>query len=442
MRPVDLIVRKRDGHALSREEIERFVAGVTDGSWPDYQTAALLMAIVVRGMTGEETAHLTDAMVRSGVRFDLSGLGAPAVGKHSTGGVGDKTSLVVAPLAAACGALVPMISGRALGHSGGTLDKLEAIPGFRTLLSPDEFRRQLEQVGCVIAGQTAEMVPADRRLYALRDVTGTVPSVPLITASIMSKKIAEGIGALVLDVKVGGGAFMKTADNARQLARSLVDTGELAGVRTEALITAMDAPLGRAVGNALEVAEAVETLQGRGPSDLEHLAVVLASRMLRLAGLASSDEESEARAGRALASGAALEKFRQMVAHQGGDVRIVDDPSRLPAAPRRDVVLAPRAGVVVEMDAERIGQATMLLGAGRSSVADRIDPAVGTIVVGRLGQPVAAGELLVELRYSDPARLEAARALIERAITIDDLGRPVAPLVRERVAAARTSEDP
>src|SRR5262245_46813361 len=276
MRAVDLIRQKRDGGVLDRPAIDAFVAGVTDGTLPDYQTSAMLMAILLRGMTPEETASLTDAMVRSGVRVTYPGLSGTPVDKHSTGGVGDKTSLILAPLAAACGAIVPMMSGRGLGHTGGTLDKLEAIPGFRTGLSLDELRAAVASVGCALIGQTSEIAPADRKLYALRDVTGTVESIPLICASIMSKKIAEGIGGLVLDVKTGSGAFMKTADASRKLAESLVAIGRAAGVRTEALITAMDAPLGRAVGNANEVVESIETLKGRGPRDLEELSIVLA----------------------------------------------------------------------------------------------------------------------------------------------------------------------
>src|SRR5690348_6875746 len=285
MRAVDLIRTKRDGGALDRSAIDAFVAGVTTGSWPDYQAAALLMAIVLRGMTAEETAGLTDAMVRSGLRVEYPGLPGVAVDKHSTGGVGDKTSIILAPLAAACGAYVPMMSGRGLGHTGGTLDKLESIPGFRTALALDDLRKAVSTIGCALIGQTSEVAPADRKLYALRDVTGTVESIPLITASIMSKKIAEGIGGLVLDVKYGHGAFMKTEADARALAHSLVATGELAGVRTEALITDMEAPLGRAVGNALEVIESIEVLKGRGPQDAEALSVEFAARMLVLAGV-------------------------------------------------------------------------------------------------------------------------------------------------------------
>ena len=332
MRAVDLIRLKRDGGVLDRAAIDFFVTAVTDGSLPDYQTSALLMAILLRGMTPEETAALTDAMVRSGVRVSYPGLPGTAVDKHSTGGVGDKTSLILAPLVAACGAYVPMMSGRGLGHTGGTLDKLEAIPGFRTGLSLDELKTAVGTIGCALIGQTSEIAPADRKLYALRDVTGTVESIPLICASIMSKKIAEGIGGLVLDVKTGSGAFMKTQEASRQLAESLVAIGEASGVRTEALITRMDSPLGREVGNACEVIESIETLKGSGPQELEQLSVLLAARMLVVAGVTSAESDAEARVRKAIASGAGVEKFRDIIEHQGGNPRVVDDYALLPSA--------------------------------------------------------------------------------------------------------------
>ena len=344
MRAVDLIRTKRDGGALSREQLEFMVRGVTDGSLPEYQVSSWLMAVVLRGMTPDETAILTDAMVRSGVRVDLSHIPGVKVDKHSTGGVGDKTSLILAPLAAACGVVVPMMSGRALGHTGGTLDKLESIPGFRTGLSLDEYRQMVEEVGCSLIGQTSEIAPADKKLYALRDVTGTVESIPLISASIMSKKIAEGIDALVLDVKAGRGAFMKTLEDARKLAESLVSIGNGNGVRTEALITAMEHPLGRAVGNSLEVIESIETLKGNGPADLEQLSVRLAARMLVLAGTAKTTEDAEAMVRKAIASGAGVEKFREIIKWQGGDPRVIDDYSRLPGASSQHTVKASRAG--------------------------------------------------------------------------------------------------
>ncbi len=429
MRAVDVIRRKRDGAMLDRREIELFVRGATDGSLPDYQIAAWLMAVVLRGMTADETWWLTEAMTHSGTRVDLSSLPGAKVDKHSTGGVGDKTSLVLAPLAAACGAVVPMMSGRGLGHTGGTLDKLESIPGFRTALSLGEMRAALGEVGCALIGQTAEIAPADKRLYALRDVTGTVESIPLITASIMSKKIAEGIDALVMDVKVGSGAFMKTPDDARRLAESLVRVGSLAGVRTEAWLTSMDAPLGYAVGNALEVVESIETLKGRGPADLERLSVMLAARMLVIAGVATSDADAERRVRAAIASGAGVEKFRQVIARQGGDPRIVDDYARLPRASERHVVRAPRAGYLARLDAETIGRASMRLGAGRERAEDAVDPAVGIMVRARPGDRVEAEQPVLELHVNDTRRLADAMALASDALTVEDHPPPSGPLI-------------
>ncbi|MBP1635071.1 MAG: pdp [Acidobacteria bacterium] len=434
MRATDIIRIKRDGGTLTREQVEFVIRGVTDGSLPDYQASALLMAVVLRGMTGEETAWLTDAMVRSGIVVDLSGIPGSKVDKHSTGGVGDKTSLVLAPLAAACGVKVPMMSGRGLGHTGGTLDKLESIPGFRIDLSLDELRAALDATGCAMLGQTRQIAPADKTLYALRDVTATVESVPLITASIMSKKIAEGIDGLVLDVKTGRGAFMKTLDDSRRLARSLVDTGNRSGVRTQALITRMDAPLGRAVGNALEVVECVETLKGRGPADVTALSVQLAARMVRLAGVAGDAGEAGRLVRRALESGAGLEKWREIVAHQGGDPRTVDDYRLLPSAPARHLVRAPRGGFLWELDAERLGRASVALGAGRSRVEDAVDPGVGIVAHAAPGDPLREGEPVLEVHYRDDAGLAAALALLEGAVAMGDEPPAVPPLVVEEIA--------
>ena len=325
MRAVDIILKKRDGGRLGPEEISFFVDGVTTGTVPDYQASALLMAILLRGMSDEETASLTAAMVDSGVRLDLSGIPGAKVDKHSTGGVGDKTSLVVAPIAAACGVIVPMMSGRGLGHTGGTLDKLESIPGFRVNLSLDEMNAALASTGCAMIGQSAELAPADKKLYALRDVSGTIESIPLITASILSKKVAEGIEGLVLDVKTGRGAFMKTEADAHALAESLVSIGKASGVRTEAVITSMDAPLGCAVGNALEVIESLEVLKGRGPGELVDLSIELSARMLLLGGVAVDRPDAERRVRHAIASGSALARFQSIVESQGGDPRVVDD---------------------------------------------------------------------------------------------------------------------
>jgi pyrimidine-nucleoside phosphorylase len=428
MRAVDVIARKRDGGTLSRDEIQAFVRAVTDGAWPEYQISALLMAIVLRGMTAEETADLTEAMVHSGVKVDLSHLPGLKIDKHSTGGVGDKTSLILAPLAAACGVVVPMMSGRALGHTGGTLDKLESIPGFRTGLLLGEFQRMLAEVGCSMIGQTAEIAPADKTLYALRDVTATVESIPLITASIMSKKIAEGIDALVLDVKAGRGAFMKTPETARALAESLVAVGNRAGVRTEALLTTMDAPLGCDVGNALEVIESIETLKGRGPRDLEDLSVRLAARMVVLAGEADS-ARAETMVRAAIGSGAGLEIFRKIIAWQGGDPRVVDDYGLLPTASRRHAVAASSPGYVADIDAMGIARAAMRLGAGRDRVEDAIDPAVGVRLRVSVGDQVIAGQPLAELHYNDSGRLFEAAALAGGAFTISDLAVTAAPRI-------------
>jgi pyrimidine-nucleoside phosphorylase len=435
MRAVDIIRLKRDGQALSEEAIDFFVRGVTDGSIPDYQATALLMAIVWRGMADEEAAWLTQAMTRSGDRADFADLRGAKVDKHSTGGVGDKTSLVLAPLAAACGVIVPMMSGRALGHTGGTVDKLESIPGMRLSLELDEVRRALRTVGCALIQQTARIAPADKKLYALRDVTATVESVPLICASIMSKKIAEGIDALVLDVKAGRAAFMKTIEDARRLAALMVSIGNRSGVRCEALLTAMDVPLGRAVGNAVEVIESIETLKGNGPKDLEDLSVTLAARMVRLAGIAATNGEAERRVRGAIASGAGVEKLRQIVEHQGGDPRVIDDYGRLPSAPHREVVSAPRGGYVADIDALAIGRASMALGAGREKAEDAIDPAPGLWLRAHVGDRVNAGDPLVELLYRDRHGLGEATSLIARAFTLDEQAPPPRSLIIEEVYA-------
>ena len=429
MRAVDVIRQKRDGGPLGGDAIRAFVSGVTDRSWPDYQVSALLMAIVWRGMSLDEASMLTDAMVRSGTRLDLAEFGGVPVDKHSTGGVGDKTSLVLAPLAAACGAVVPMMSGRGLGHTGGTLDKLEAIPGFRTRLSLDQMRAALRRTGCALIGQTDEIAPADRRLYALRDVTATVESIPLICASILSKKIAEGIGALVLDVKVGRGAFMKTESEARQLASWLAGIAERSGVRTEALLTSMDAPLGRAVGNANEVIESIETLKGRGPKDLEDLSVRLASRMLVLGGIAADDRDAERRVRSALASGAGVEKFRAVIEEQGGDPGVIDDYSRLPAAKMRVDWVAPRSGFVASMDAGLVGRAAVALGAGRDRVDAEVDAAVGIEVASPVGTLVHAGDPVFRIACDDAGKVAAARALLDSSVEIDDAPPPAHALV-------------
>lgn len=437
MTAVDIIRLKRDGRSLTEEQIGWFIAGVTAGTIPDYQASAFLMAVLLRGMTDQETAWLTQAMVRSGDRADLSDLPGVKVDKHSTGGVGDKASLVLAPLAAACGAIVPMMSGRGLGHTGGTVDKLESIPGFRLDLSLDEMRAALRATGLAMIQQTARIAPADKILYALRDVTATVESIPLICGSIMSKKIAEGIDALVLDVKVGRGAFMKTEADARALANSLVAIGQASGVRTEALLTAMDAPIGRAVGNANEIVESIETLKGRGPDDLERLSVALAARMLVLARISATMADAEARVRGALASGAGVEKFREMVAQQGGDPRIVEDYSLLPVAPDTYVVGAPVEGYLASLDGFVVGTASMLLGAGREKASDRIDPTVGITVRAKPGDELEAGEPILELHYRDESRLRAAIPVAGQAIVMSDRAPAVAPLIIDTIGESR-----
>jgi pyrimidine-nucleoside phosphorylase len=433
VRAIDVIRHKRDGEALAPDEIRAFVRASTDGSWPDYQLSALLMAIVWRGMALDEAVVLTDAMVRSGRRLDLFEFAGVPVDKHSTGGVGDNTSLVLAPLAAACGATVPMMSGRGLGHTGGTLDKLEAIPGFRVRLSEDEARAVLRKTRCVLIGQTDDIAPADKKLYALRDVTGTVESIPLICASILSKKIAEGIGALVLDVKVGRGAFMKTRADARALARWLVDIAQKNGVRTEALLTAMDAPLGGAVGNANEVIEAIETLKGRGPTDLEVLSVRLAARMLVLSGVETDDMKAEGRVREAIASGAGLEVFRATIEAQGGDPRVIDDYARLPRASHESPWCAPHAGYVARIDAEAVGRAAVVLGAGRDRADAGVDHGVGIAVVAPVGTEIRAGAPILLITCDDPARVAAAERVLDGAIAVTDEAPPLSGLILETI---------
>jgi len=429
MRMVDIIVRKRDGGALRRDEIAFVTAGVTAGTIPDYQVSALLMAMLLRGMNDEETAALTEAMVASGHRVDLSSIPGVKAGKHSTGGVGDKTSIVVVPLVAACGVPVPKSSGRALGHTGGTIDKLESIPGFRVSMDRESLLAQVREIGCAFVGQTADIAPADKKLYALRDVTGTVESIPLIASSIMSKKIGEGTDVLVLDVKVGRGAFMKTAEDARRLAKTMVAIGARVGLRTEAVLTAMDAPLGNAVGNALEIRECVDTLAARGPRDLEALCLTLASRMVYLASGGTDLRSAETRVREALHSGAALHTFREVVTRQGGDPRIVDEPGVLPAAADTRPFGGDTSGYVTAIDAERIGRASMALGAGRDRVDAAIDPAAGLVLHAKPGDRVEAGVPLLTMHLGRDARIDEAVALLDGAITIGTEPPPARPLV-------------
>jgi len=419
-RAIDVIRKKRDGGELSRDEIESLVNAYTHDNIPDYQVAAWLMAVVLRGMTRDETAALTDAMLRSGELLDLSSLSAKKVDKHSTGGVGDKTSLVLAPLAAAAGVTVPMISGRGLGHTGGTLDKLEAIPGFNVNLPVTQFRRVLETCGCAMIGQTAEIAPADRKLYALRDVTGTVESPYLICASIMSKKLAEGIDALVLDVKTGSGAFMKSEQDAAFLAQLMVETGERMGKQVVALITDMDQPLGNMIGNALEVVEVVDILRAEGPEDLRQLCLELAGWMLHLGGVCDSVAAGKKVSGNLLASGKALEKFIQMVKLQGGDPHTIDDPTKLPKAQHTTKLLSPKSGYVASVQCEQVGTACVILGGGRERKEDSVDPAVGIVLHKKVGAEVSAGEPLATIYYNAEPRAARARQLIEASYLIAD----------------------
>jgi pyrimidine-nucleoside phosphorylase len=419
-RAIDVIRKKRDGVELSRGEIEFLVAGYTRDEIPDYQVSAWLMAVVLRGMTRAETAVLTDAMLRSGEVLDLSLLAPKKVDKHSTGGVGDKTSLVLAPVVAAAGLAVPMISGRGLGHTGGTLDKLEAIPGFNVNLSVSRFREVLQTCGCSMIGQTAEIAPADRKLYALRDVTGTVESPYLICASIMSKKLAEGIDALVLDVKTGSGAFMKSENDAVFLAELMVETGERMGKKMVALITDMDQPLGDKIGNALEVVEVLEVLRGAGPEDLRTLCQELAGWMLHLGGAAANVAEGRRQSAQLISSGKALEKFRQMVEMQGGDPRAIDDVKRLPQARHTMDFLSSRAGYLASVQCEQVGTACVVLGGGRERKEDQVDPAVGIVLHKKVGDSTAAGEPLATIHYNSETRAAAAKRLLANSFVIDD----------------------
>jgi len=409
MRPYEIIKTKRLGGTLPDEAVREFVGGFVRGEVSDAEMAAFLMAVYYKGMSEAETSALTQAMVASGETLDLSDIRGPTVDKHSTGGVGDKTSLVVVPLVASAGVRVAKLSGRALGHTGGTLDKLEAIPGLRAEMEPRALIAQVNRVGCAIAGQSGKLVPADRRLYALRDRTATVDSVPLIAASVMSKKIAAGSRAIVLYVKTGSGAFMKTAADARALAQMMVKIGRAAGRRTAAVLSSMEQPLGRTVGNAVEVGEAIRTLRGEGPDDVTHLALTLGAEMLLLADAAAGPAEARKRLEGALARGDGARTFAAMIEAQGGDPRVVDEPARLPLAKIEQPVPADADGVVTHIDAEGIGYAAIAVGAGRATSRDRIDPGAGIILERKVGHPVRRGEPLATLRGSDEARIRDAR---------------------------------
>ncbi|MGA2384775.1 MAG: thymidine phosphorylase [Gemmatimonadales bacterium] len=429
-----LIERKRDGGALNPDEFRELMGAYAAGQVPDYQMSALLMAIFLKGLTREETAALLDGMMASGSRLDFSSLGRPVIDKHSTGGVGDKVSLILAPLVAACGVAVPMMSGRGLGHTGGTLDKLESIPGFRTNLSLQETQAQIERIGCAMIGQTPEIAPVDKKIYALRDVTATVECVPLIAASIMSKKLAEGLTGLVLDVKQGSGAFITDADRSLLLAKTMIELGTDRGCPTVALLTAMDRPLGRACGNALEAEEAIMGLRGEGPEDLHDVTIALGVEMLVLAGEKDRAKAKQRLEG-ALKSGKAAEAFQKIIEAQGGNPACVDDPALLPQAQEVEVHYARKAGTVLKVEPRTIGRAVVEMGGGRRQVEDAVDPTVGFVITARPGQKVHTSEPLASIFAKDPAGIELGRRALDAAIEIGDGKAAPLPLIASRVTA-------
>lgn len=431
MRAVDIIIKKRDKGELDQREIELFVRGFTKGDIPDYQASAFAMAVLLNGMTPAETAHLTLAMANSGQVLDLSSIVDIAVDKHSSGGVGDKTSLSVLPMVAACGLPVGKMSGRGLGFSGGTLDKLESIPGYRVDLTTEEFKQQLKEKGVVLTGQSLDLAPADGKMYALRDVTGTVPSTPLIASSIMCKKIAAGAQAILLDVKTGLGAFMQTLEDARELAGLMVDIGRLAGRKTVALLSDMNQPLGNAVGNALEVVEAIEALHGRGPADFREHCLHVSAHMLVLGKRAKDLDEGRAMAEKSLGNGSAWEKFRALVEAQGGDLSYVDDPVKLPKAGMVEMVQAPRSGFISQIHARSVGEAAVALGAGRAKKGDPVDHAVGFVIYKKVGDRVEQGEPLFEVHANHAEKLAEARKSVLSAHTFSDESVSPLPLFYE-----------
>ena len=428
MRAVDIIIKKRDHGELTSQEIEFFIRGFTNGDIPDYQASAFAMAVVLNGMTPLETAELTLAMAKSGQTLDLSGVVDIAVDKHSSGGVGDKTSIAVLPMVAACGLPVGKMSGRGLGFSGGTLDKLESIPGYRVNLSTDEFKKQLKEKGIVLTGQSMDLAPADGKMYALRDVTGTVPSIPLIASSIMCKKIAAGAQAILLDVKTGLGAFMETVENARSLANLMVEIGTLANRNVTALISDMNQPLGCAVGNSLEMMEAIETLRGGGPADFREHCLHVSAHMLVLGKRANDLTEGRALAEKSVADGSALEKLRVLVSAQGGDVSYVDDPAKFPHAKFIEVVNAPRSGFLSQVHARSVGEAAVSLGAGRSKKGDPVDHAVGFVIQKKVGERVEKGEPLFEIHANDDGKMAEIRKIVLSAHQINDVSVSFLPL--------------
>lgn len=424
MRMLDIIDAKRNKITLSDEQIRFVVEGYTTGDIPDYQMSALLMAIWFNGMTTEETRELTMAMLHSGDQLDLSDIPGVKVDKHSTGGVGDKVSIPLAPLVAAAGLIVPMISGRGLGHTGGTLDKLEAIPGYTVEINEDAFKRQLKEVGCIIAGATGNIAPADKKIYALRDVTDTVDSIPLIAGSIMSKKIASGTDALVMDVKTGSGAFMKNEEDAKALARALVDIGKGVGMDIMAVISDMNQPLGRAIGNALEIEESIALLKGEGPDDLLDLVLTIGSQMLHMGGKATTLEEGRSILESHIADGSALERFRMMIEAQGGDDTVIDDPTIMPQARYHIPIIAGKEGVVTAMTSDKLGLASMMLGGGRATKDDVLDYAVGLTLNKKVGDSVAKGETLLTV-HSNREDIADVERLIRNNITIGKEAQPI-----------------
>ena len=436
MHLIDLITRKRDGGRISPDEWRTFAAGYATGEFPDYQVAALLMAIFFQGLDDDETYALMEAMLDSGGRLDFAHLGRPVIDKHSTGGVGDKVSIVLAPLVAACGLAVPMMSGRGLGHTGGTLDKLESIPGFNTRLSLAEARAQVERLGCALIGQTGEIAPADKKLYALRDATATVEAIPLIAASIMSKKLAEGLSGLVLDVKTGAGAFMPELERATRLAQTMVAIGARRGCPVVALLTSMDQPLGDACGNALEVEESIDVLRGGGPADTRELTLALGAEMMVLGSAARDVGEARARLEDALDTGDALEKFRQIVEAQGGDPRVVDEPRDvLPQAAEQPMYFAHRAGFIQRIEPRVIGRGIIALGGGRTTMEDTVDPSVGFRILVSPGNRIMRGQPLAAVFARDAAGAGRGLACVKEAIVIGEDEITLPPLVSHRVTA-------
>ena len=435
-----LIERKRDGGRLDAGEWRALVMAYAAGHVPDYQMSAFLMACLLRGLDRSETAALTEAMLNSGARFELSSIDKPRIDKHSTGGVGDKVSLVLAPLVSALGVAVPMVSGRGLGHTGGTLDKLESIPGFRTDLSLATATAQIEAIGCALIGQSAEIAPADRKMYALRDATSTVESIPLIASSIMSKKLAEDLTGLVIDIKRGTGAFLTTLEQQVELAREMIELGEAHGCPVVALFTAMDRPLGRACGNALEVEEAIAALKGEGPDDLMDVTLALGAEMLMMAGRAPELDQAHAALRDTLVSGRALEQFRRIIEAQGGNPAVIDDPALLPQAVECELFTAPRSGFVVQVEPRAIGRGLIALGGGRTTMADSIDPSVGFVITAKPGDWVDAGEPMASVYARDRAGIERGRGALRSAVTVADEAEPPLPLVSHRVTREGVEE--